>query len=154
MQRYTDLLSSVLLWMNSRRRELGIMAILLMGTTGSLFAQNFLPGKVQGQGFGVFRACRPSLRTVSGCCEAAVSPMPTPTPPPLLDPGCGDRTKNGKISCTIDQPNVRQRETPYPVVQFAPWRYCVHSGRRMRADRWHGVHMKRLREFHRRRYRR
>jgi len=43
-----------------------------------------------------------------------------PPPPPLLDPGCGNRSIQGKINCTIDQPNVKQHETEYPTVLFAP----------------------------------
>ncbi len=43
-----------------------------------------------------------------------------PPPPPLLDPGCGNRAITGKINCTIDQPNVTQHETTYPSVLFAP----------------------------------
>ena len=50
-------------------------------------------------------------------CNCVGTPAP---PPPLLDPGCGNRAITGKIKCTIDQPNVKQHETPYPTVLFAP----------------------------------
>ena len=50
-------------------------------------------------------------------CRCVGAPAP---PPPLLDPGCGNRAITGKIKCTIDQPNVNQHETPYPTVLFAP----------------------------------
>ena len=53
---------------------------------------------------------------VSGCPPAP----PPPPPPPLLDPGCGSRSIQGKINCTIDQPNVKQHETEYSTVLFAP----------------------------------
>ena len=36
-----------------------------------------------------------------------------------LDPRCSDRTANGQFTCTIDQPNVTQRETVLPNVVFA-----------------------------------
>ena len=50
-------------------------------------------------------------------CECVGTPIP---PPPLLDPRCSDRTATGTFTCTIDEPNVRQLETQYPAVQFAP----------------------------------
>jgi hypothetical protein len=53
-----------------------------------------------------------------GQCEKKCHPAPPP--PPLLDPRCGDRTKTGKFTCTIDQPDVTRKETAYPQVQFAP----------------------------------
>lgn len=37
-----------------------------------------------------------------------------------LDPRCSNRSALGRFTCTIDQPNVRQRLTPYPNVVFAP----------------------------------
>jgi hypothetical protein len=53
-----------------------------------------------------------------GQCEKKCHP--SPPPPPLLDPRCGDRTKVGKFTCTIDQPDVSHKEKEYPQVQFAP----------------------------------
>jgi hypothetical protein len=38
----------------------------------------------------------------------------------LLDPGCGNRSIQGKINCTIEQPDVTRHEKEYPEVQFAP----------------------------------
>ena len=37
-----------------------------------------------------------------------------------LDPRCSDRTAVGEFTCTITQPNVRNNDTPYPNVVFAP----------------------------------
>ena len=36
-----------------------------------------------------------------------------------LDPRCSDRTAKGQFTCTIDQPNVTQRETVLPNIVFA-----------------------------------
>ncbi|HVS82415.1 MAG TPA: hypothetical protein VHE60_11850 [Pyrinomonadaceae bacterium] len=40
--------------------------------------------------------------------------------PQGMDPRCGDRTAVGRFTCTINQPNVRKRLTPYSNVVFAP----------------------------------
>jgi hypothetical protein len=119
MQRLHSLVVFCLVWMNSRRRSLGIIVVLLLGASSSLFAQN-----------SCFAQCKDRDATCSGLvgrayaqclatCEQKCRPA-TPPPPPLLDPRCGDRTKPGKIICTIDQPNVTKRETAYPAIQFAP----------------------------------
>lgn len=50
-------------------------------------------------------------------CECTGTQIP---PPPLLDPRCGTRTGTGTWTCTINEPNVTQRETLYPAVEFAP----------------------------------
>src|SRR6516164_757582 len=53
-----------------------------------------------------------------GNCEKTCN---QPPPPPLIEPGCVDRTITGVIRCTILQPNVRQLETSYAAsVLFAP----------------------------------
>jgi len=50
-------------------------------------------------------------------CQASC--VPRKTPPPLLDPGCGNQKITGKIKCTIVQPPVGAHETPVPSVLFA-----------------------------------
>ncbi len=46
---------------------------------------------------------------------------PPPPPPPLLEPGCGDPSIQGKIRCTIVQPNVNVDHMTYQSqVRFAP----------------------------------
>src|SRR5262249_21256909 len=39
---------------------------------------------------------------------------------PYYDPGCFDRTVQGKIRAPIIQPPVNQHETPFPALVFAP----------------------------------
>ena len=50
-------------------------------------------------------------------CDCVGAPIP---PGPTFDPGCSDRSAQGKFTCTINQPNVTQHETEYPNVVFAP----------------------------------
>ena len=121
MEQLRRVVSLCLGWTNSRQRSLGVLLILFICSGGSLIAQ---PSCVA--------ACKDRDSVCSGLvgrayaqclaqCENKCHPAPTPTPlPPLLSPGCGNRAITGKIMCTIDQPNVTQRETVYPTVQFAP----------------------------------
>jgi len=51
---------------------------------------------------------------VQGCPPEQHNP-----PPPLLDPGCGNRSIQGKIKCTIWEPPVDKHETAVPTVLFA-----------------------------------
>jgi hypothetical protein len=59
-----------------------------------------------------FQAC------VKQCTQSC--PRDHRSDPPLLDPGCGNRTITGTIHCTINQPPVKAHETVIPSVLFAP----------------------------------
>ena len=56
------------------------------------------------------------------CVKQCVQSCPSThkPPPPPFDPGCNNRSIQGKIRCTIFQPPVTQHETPIPEVLFAP----------------------------------
>ena len=71
----------------------------------------------RGQGAKGHCTTRPGMPPGERECDCLGS---IPPPPPLLDPRCSDRTATGKFQCTIDEPNVRQRETVYSNVVFAP----------------------------------
>jgi hypothetical protein len=62
-------------------------------------------------------ATTPNLPPGERECECAGTPIP---PPPALDPKCSDRTAQGKIVCTINEPIVTQHETTYSMIEFAP----------------------------------
>lgn len=106
------------LWTRFRLGWLGVTLLLLIGFGSAAHAQD-----------SCVKACRSSDSPCDGLkgreyaqclgqCEQRCHPKPPP--PPLLDPRCGDRTKTGKFTCTIDQPAVIRRETAYPQVEFAP----------------------------------
>jgi hypothetical protein len=49
------------------------------------------------------------------CVGASTAP-----PPPPVDAGCSNRSGTGKFTCTISQPNVKEHESEYPKIAFAP----------------------------------
>ena len=115
----------------SRLRLAGAIVVLVLFTSPAVEAQ-FCKANVKVGCLNSGAACSPvqSGTGTSGHCETP-SGFPkkericecvgAPTsPPPLLDPRCGDRTATGTFTCTINQPNVTQLETAYPVVEFAP----------------------------------
>ena len=120
MKRLLCLFASSLPPTRSRWGSLSVPLVLLIGLSGAINAQESCQA-----------TCRSSDSPCSGLtgtkftqcvkqCVQACPPVKTPPPPKLLDPGCSNRAITGTIHCTIQQPNVKQHETPYPNIMFAP----------------------------------
>jgi len=141
MQRYTDLLSSVAMMIPAERA----------GNNGD--SVNAVPPVPSSPRIPAWQSARTGIRCVPGLvgrayaqclagCEQRCPPMPTPTPPPLLDPGCGSAQKTEKsVARLINQTSDSANSVSSGAIRS--WRYCVHSGRRMRADRCTGDTWKR-----------
>ena len=101
-----------------RRRFLGATLFLLMGFGVGAYAQDScLANCKSSESPCSDLKARERAQCVAACQQKC---RPATTHPPLLDPRCGDRTAQGRFTCTIDQPVITQHETVYPAVQFAP----------------------------------
>ena len=104
--------------LNATRYTLALALLLFAPLIGALLAQDTAcektcQDKVNGPCSG---STGKDFAQCLGNCMKACTP-----PPPLMDPGCADRTIHGKITCTILRPDVQVKEQKFDSsIRFAP----------------------------------